>query len=125
MPQRKMISIELNWKRANGRDVEYNIILTDKGLKVQKITRKSLLRKKGKNNKKNSVLLKIYKKTNGQEYVRVKPYAKTKLVVRKRKMRKIKNEEEGAIVEAMKNMTLNKRHTNENVEPPKKKQRTN
>lgn len=52
MPQRKMISIELNWKRANGRDVEYNIILTDKGLKVQKITRKSLLRKKGKNNKK-------------------------------------------------------------------------
>lgn len=57
--------------------------------------------------------------------MRVKPYAKTKLVVRKRKMRKIKNEEEGAIVEAMKNMTLNKRHTNENVEPPKKKQRTN
>lgn len=76
--------MDFNWKPRivkPNESIEYKLILTAKGLRIKKITRKISQN----SNKLNNVLLKIYKKTQEKPQVNIKAAADTNVILRKKK----------------------------------------
>lgn len=129
MPQRKLISIGMDdaSSSVNRKITEYNIIITEHGIKLKTIVKNHTYRNNRtrtyRNDKKNKILLKIFKTTDKRERVKIKSGRKTKIIVQKAKMKKIQREEEELITNAMQQLSVKRKSTQLNDEP-EKRQRT-
>lgn len=105
MAERELISIIMdNTSNTAIRNVtQYNIILTERGLKLKTIISK---RAHHRNGNRSTVVLKIYKNTNNNERVKVKSGKHTKIIVNNSKIKKIKRREEKTITKAMQQLSI-------------------
>lgn len=112
---------------VNRKITEYNIIITEHGIKLKTIVKNHTYRNNRtrtyRNDKKNKILLKIFKTTDKRERVKIKSGRKTKIIVQKAKMKKIQREEEELITNAMQQLSVKRKSTQLNDEP-EKRQRT-
>lgn len=125
MAQRKLISIQVdNTSNTVIRKMtQYNIMLTERGIKVKTITRKRTHLSNGKRSSKNNkILFKIYKQTNQKERVKVKSGNNTKPIVRKSQMKKMEQDQEESISKAMQQLSF-ERKSIELGDKPEQKQR--
>lgn len=110
--------MDFNWKPKivkTNESIEYKLILTAKGLRIKKITRKS-----SKNS--NAVLFKIYKKTHGKQQVNITAAANTNVILRKKKIKTITCEQEFNISTEMERLQISKSKKRElNTEDTKPK----
>lgn len=97
--------MDFNWKPKFCKkieNVEYKLFSTTSGLKIKKITKKS-----SKNSiKRSTVSLKIYKKTNAKQEVKITSTTNTKMILHKTKMKKINYTEEHDLATEMTKLTI-------------------